>query len=182
MNLRPTGSGPGTLARLSYSLIGSDGGIRTHTAHALNVLPPAKLGYTAMLHRAVFYHTFKLKVVVLVESVPFNPLMFTRFIHDSSPIVLPSINLGNEMPVYDIIEDFPAGETFAENQREEVAVSIKPMAIVRKPAMYEIKNHVIVFHTSNYTNGSGEGTRTHTPRSLKPLPPAKLGYATSLKW
>ena len=133
MNLRPTGSGPGTLARLSYSLIGSDGGIRTHTTHALNVLPPAKLGYTAMSHRAVFHHTFKLKIIVLVESVPFNPLMFT-------------------------IEDFPAGETLAENQCEEIAVAVKPMAIVWKPAMYEIKNHVIVFHTFNYTNGRQGGT------------------------
>ena len=65
-----------------------------------------------------------LKVVVLVELVPFNPVMLTSLLNHARPIVLHPVNLADKMPIYDIIENLANGESVQENQREEVAVAI----------------------------------------------------------
>ena len=52
-----------------------------------------------------------LKVVVLIELVPFNPMMFSGFINHARPIVFPPVNLANKMPIYDIVENLANGES-----------------------------------------------------------------------
>lgn len=89
-----------------------------------------------------------LKVVILVELVPFNPMMLTSLLNHARPIVFPPVYLANKMPIYDIVENLANGESVQENQRKEVAVAVKPMAINRKPSMDEIQNFVF-FHTQS---------------------------------
>ena len=84
-------------------IVGRDDGIRTHTVHALNVSPAAKLGY--------------IPIDKLVARVGFEPTRLSADDFESSKSSVPSSGVG-----------------------------------------------------------PGGGTRTHTERSLKPLPAARLGY------
>ena len=82
------------------------------------------------------------------KLVPFNPGVFARFLNNPRPIVLHPVNLANKMPIYDIVENLSNGKPVKENQREVVAIPVKPMAINGKPAMNEIQNFVF-FHTQS---------------------------------
>jgi len=87
-----------------------------------------------------------LKVVVLVELVPFNPVMLTSLLNHARPIVFPPVNLADEMPIYDIVENLADWEPVQENQREEVAVAVKPMAVNWKSSVNEVNN--LIFHAN----------------------------------
>ena len=52
------------------------------------------------------------------------------------------------MPVNDIVEDFANWKSVKQNQGEEIAVSIQPVAVLWKPFVNEMQN--IIFHEINY--------------------------------
>ena len=55
-------------------------------------------------HQAITNNALVLQIVIFVELVPFNPMVFPGLVNDPTPIVLHAIYLAYEMSINDIVE------------------------------------------------------------------------------